>query len=87
MYALIYDEFDPAKREKRVVSVHKTRKTAENALKKRQRELGRRVWDCHTRIVWVSERVQKGNIITPDMFETWAPDEKIPRADRIPDGD
>ena len=28
MYALIYDESDPAKREKKVVSVHKTRETA-----------------------------------------------------------
>ena len=31
MYALIYDEFDPAKREKKVISVHKTRETAEKA--------------------------------------------------------
>ena len=45
MYALIYDEFEPAKREKRVVSVHKTRLTAEKALTKkaaqaRQKGLG-----------------------------------------------
>jgi hypothetical protein len=39
MYALIYDEFDPAKREKKVISVHKTRAAAEKALKKRQRKL------------------------------------------------
>ncbi len=32
MYALIYDEFDPAKRQKKVISVHKNRKTAEKAL-------------------------------------------------------
>jgi hypothetical protein len=51
MYALIYDEFDPAKREKKVISVHETREAAEKALKKRQRELGKRVWECHTRIV------------------------------------
>ena len=41
MYALIYDEFDPAKREKRVISVHKTRETAEKAMKKRQRSVDR----------------------------------------------
>jgi hypothetical protein len=44
MYALIYDDSDPAKREKRVVSVHKTRETAEKALKTtagaRQKSLG-----------------------------------------------
>jgi hypothetical protein len=34
MYALIYDEYDLANREKRVISVHKTRGTAEKALKK-----------------------------------------------------
>jgi hypothetical protein len=44
MYALIYDEFDSAKREKKVISVHKTRETAEKALEKRQRKLGKRVW-------------------------------------------
>ena len=46
MYALIYDEFDLAKREKKVISVHKTREMAEKALKKRQRKLYRRVWEC-----------------------------------------
>ena len=35
MYALIYDEFDPSKREKKVNSVHKSRETAKNALKKK----------------------------------------------------
>ena len=31
MYALIYNEFDPDKREKRVISMHKTRERAEKA--------------------------------------------------------
>ena len=87
MYALIYDEFDPAKRAKKVISVHKARETAENALKNRQRKLGKRVWECNTRIVWVYDRVHKGDTITPDTFDTWAPGEKIPRGDRVPDGD
>ena len=79
MYALIYDESDPAKREKRVISVHKTRETAEKALKKRQRELDRRVWECYTRIVWVYDRVHEGDTISPNSFDTWAPGEKIPK--------
>ena len=87
MYALIYDEFDLAKREKRVISVHKTRETAEKALNKRQRKLGKKVWECHTRIVWVHDRVHKGEKITSNFFNTWAPGEEIPEGDRVPDCD
>ena len=87
MYALIYDEFDVAKREKEVISVHKTRETAEKALLKRLRKLDKRVWECHTRIVWVYDPVHKGDVITPDTFDTWAPGEAIPEGDRVPDGD
>jgi hypothetical protein len=87
MYALIYDEFDPAKLEKRIISVHKTRETAEKALNKRQRKLAKKVWECHTRIVWIYDRVHQGDSITPNSFDTWAPGEKIPEGDRVPDGD
>ena len=87
MYALIYDELDPAKREKKVISVHKTRETAEKALDKRQRKLGRRVWECYTRIVWVYDTVRVGDRITSSRFDTWAPGEEIPAGDRVPDGD
>jgi hypothetical protein len=87
MYALIYDEFEPSEREKKVISVHKTRKNAEMALTERQLKLGKRVWECHTRIVWVHEQVHAGDGITPNSFDTWAPDEEIPEGDRIPDGD
>ena len=87
MYALIYDEFDPAQREKKVISVHKTRETAENALRNRQHKLGKRVWECNTRIVWAYDRVHRGDSITPDTFDTWGPDEIIPGGDRVPDGD
>ena len=87
MFALIYDEFDPTKREMEVMSIHKTRETAEKALIKRQRQLGKRVWECHTRIVWVYDRVRRGDLITPNDFDTWAPGEKIPWSDRVPDGD
>ena len=87
MYALIHDEFDPAKREKRVISVHKTRGTAEKALKKRQRKLGQKVWESHARIVWVYKPVRRGDSIAPPNFDTWAPGEEIPAGDRVPDGD
>ena len=87
MYALIYDEFDPATREKRVISVHKTRETADKALIKRRHKLGKRVWECNTRIVWVYDQVHKGDTITAKSFDTWAPGEKIPEGDRVPDVD
>ena len=87
MYALIYDEFDPSQREKEVISVHKTRENAEKALENRQRKLGRRVWECNTRIVWVYEQVRAGNTIKPSAFDTWAQGEAIPAGDRVPDGD
>ena len=87
MYALIDDQFDPSEREKTVISVHKTRKTAEKALKARQIKLGLRVWQCHTRIVWVYNPVHAGETLTPNFFDTWAPGEKIPMADQVPDGD
>lgn len=87
MYALIYDEFDLKKPKKKIISVHKTRKTAEKALSNRQRKLGKKVWECNTRIVWADGRVRTGDYITPDLFDTWAPGEKIPQGDRVPDGD
>jgi hypothetical protein len=87
MYALIYDEFEPSKREKKVISVHKARGTAEEALGRRQRKLGKRVWECNTRIVWVYDQVRAGDIITPDSFDTWAPGEKIPGEELYPDTD
>ena len=77
MYALIYDEFDPTKREKKIVSVHKTRKTAEKVQAKRRKELGLEFLEDHTRIVWVEDRVHTGDTITPDRFDTFSPDEEI----------
>lgn len=87
MYALIYDQFDPSEREKKVLSIHKTRKTAEKALRARQLKLGKRVWECNTRIVWVYDQVHAGDKLIPPNFDTWAPGEKVPLGDRVPDGD
>ena len=82
-----YDEFKPEKRKKKIISLHKTRKTAEKALTKRQIELDKRVWECHTRIVWLHTKAKVGDMVTPDLFNTWAPDEDIPQGDIVPDGD
>ena len=87
MYALIYDKSDLSKREKKVVSLHKTRETAQRALNKRMRKLGKRVWECDTRIVWVYKRPRVGDYLKPDAFDTWAPGEEIPHGDRYSDGD
>lgn len=87
MFALIYDEFKPDEREKRIISLHKTRQTAERALAKRQLEMGKRVWDCNTRIVWLNTSAKAGETVTPDLFSKWAPDEPIPQSERVPDSD
>ena len=87
MYALIYDQFDPSEREKTVISVHRTRKTAEKALRDRWHKLDKKVWECHTRIVWVYDRVHAGDKLTPNYFDTWAPGEMIPMGDRVPSVD
>jgi len=77
MFALIYDEFEPTKRQKKIVSVHKSRKTAEKVQSKRRKKLGLGFLEDHTRIVWVEDRVRTGDTITPDRFDTLSPDEEI----------
>ena len=87
MYALIYDEHQLDHPQKTVISVHKSRKTAEKALEKRMKTLGRRVWECHTRIVWVYKRIVAGGRIGPGDFDTWRPGEPIPEGEQHPDCD
>lgn len=87
MYALIYDEYDLSKPRKKVISVHRSRETAEKALAKRMKKLGKRVWECDTRIVWVKNHVATGDFIKAADFETWRPGEKIPVGERYPDSD
>ena len=87
MYALICDEFEPVKRKKRVISVHKTRMTAEKAQMKLPHKLVQGDRECYTRIVWVYRPIHKCEYITPDTFDTWAPGEKIPEGDRVPECD
>lgn len=87
MYALIYDEHNLEKITKPVISVHESREEAEAALLKRQQELGRRVFDCNTRIVWVEREVQAGEQVPLADCSTWAPGEKIPHGEIYTDTD
>lgn len=81
MYAVIYDEHEPSEKTKEVLSVHETRAEAEKALEDRQYKLKRRVWECNGRIVWVEEKVRKGEFIPRNSFSTWAPGEEIPEGE------
>jgi len=87
MYALIYDEHRLDKPEKRVISIHDSREAAEVALEKRKEELGRKVWECHTRIVWTEKRIKTGNVVGPGEYDTWRPGEDIPEGELHADSD
>ena len=87
MYALIYDEHDLVKPQKKVISVHKSRDTAENALERRKKDLGKEVWECNTRIVWIVGNVNAGGYVKPGEYDTWRPGEKIPEGEIYSDTD
>jgi hypothetical protein len=87
MFALIYDTHELDQPEKRVLSLHKSRQTAEKALEKRMIALGKRVWDCDTRIVWLKEKVRPGDVVTANGFLTWKPGESIPYGETHADSD
>jgi hypothetical protein len=87
MYALIYDEHDQSKPLKEVLSVHPDRKSAEIALEKRLRRLEKRIWDCHTRIVWIGTSVKQGEFIREKNFSAWRPGEPIPWGEIYSDSD
>jgi hypothetical protein len=87
MYALVYDENDPKQPLVEVLSVHKSRKTAERALEKRMRQLGKRVWECQARIVWSEQPVHPKDLVRPADLYTWRPGEKIPVGERYADSD
>ena len=87
MFALIFDTHELDKPLKKVLSVHKTRQTAERILKIRMARLGKKVWECDTRIVWLKAAAQRGDTVTAKDFSTWRPGEKIPYGELHPDGD
>jgi ferredoxin-NADP reductase len=87
MYALIYDEHNLLQPRKKIISVHRSRDTAETALQKRMRKLGRSVEECNTRIVWVEGKAKKGGYLTTANFKTWRPGEEIPEGELYSDTD
>jgi len=87
MYALIYDEHMLDKPQKKVISVHDSREEADIALEKRKEELGRKVWECHTRIVWVERELATGDFVGPGDYDTWRPGEEIPEGEIHADSD
>ena len=60
MFALIYDTHELDKPLKMVLSLHRSRETAERALNKRMLRLGKTVEECDTRIVWLHEQAKPG---------------------------
>jgi len=81
MYALIYDDHSLDEAQKKVISVDGTREESEKVLEKRQKELGKRVWECNTRIVWTDKAVAAGETLKTDEFVTWRPGEDIPEGE------
>jgi hypothetical protein len=64
-----------------VISIHETREMAETALEKRKAELGRKVWECHTRIVWGENEIDSGDTVGPGEYATRRPGEDIPEGE------
>ncbi len=81
MYALIYDDHKLDQPQKKIISVHKTREEAEKALLQRQIELGKRVYECNTRIVWTDKAVAVDDVIDTGEFVTWRAGEDIPEGE------
>ena len=87
MYALIYDEHQLDKPQKKVISVHDSREEADVALEERKKELGRKVWECNTRIVWVKRELAARDFVGPGEYDTWRPGEKVPEGETHADSD
>lgn len=87
MYALIFDEHKLDKPLKKVISVHRTRKSAETALSKHLKTHGKRFWECNMRVVWMQKKIRAGDSVTPRYFETWRPGETIPEGEIHSDED
>jgi len=81
MYALIYDDHKLNQSQKKVISVHETREEADKSLSKRQNDLGKRVYECNTRIVWTDKVVATDDVLDTSDFITWRSDEDIPEGE------
>jgi len=87
MYALIYDEHMLDKPQKKVISVHENRGGSDIALEIRKKELGRKVYECNTRIVWIEKEVKSGDTVGPGEYDAWRPGEDIPEGEIYADSD
>jgi len=87
MFALIYDTHELDKPKKKVISLHKSRETAEKALEKRKKQLGKSTLECDTRIVWVDRKLKHGDFVIDEDFSTWKPGERIPWGETHSDTD
>jgi hypothetical protein len=87
MYALIYDEHNLQKPLKKVISVHNNRQDANDAPEKRKKTLGKKVWECNTRIVWTEKEVAGGDLVGPAEYGAWRPGEAIPEGEIRADSD
>lgn len=87
MYALIYDGHRFERPQKKVISVHETREDTEMVLEKRKEELGKKVWECHTRIIWTEKDIRSGDLAGPFEYDAWRPGEEIPVGEVYGDSD
>ena len=87
MYALVCDTHDLSHPVVEVLSLHKVRYNSEAALEKRKKMLGKKVWECNSRVVWIEGKVKSGNLVSPKDFTTWRPGEKIPHGEFYSDTD
>ena len=87
MYVLIYDENRLDRPQKKVISVHESREGADLALEQRKETLGKKVWECNTRIVWTENAIVPGDAVGPGEYHTWRPGEKIPEGELYSDTD
>ena len=87
MYALIYDEHMLDKPQKKVISIHDSREDADIALEERKKELGKKVWECNTRIVWIEKEAKSGDTVGPGEYDVWRPGEDIPEGETHADSD
>ena len=70
-----------------MISVHQSRETAEKALENRKLKLGKKIWECNTRIVWIESKVKAGDLVKPGEHTDWRPGEKIPQGELYSDAD